>query len=115
MTFLLGGMKSLGISSNGHGVFTENSNKLSNDYFKTLLDISVQWKPNRTSNSYEPFDRNSGEKIRTASRSDLIFGSNSQLRPVVEVYAENDSSGKFTRDFVNAWNKVMNADKFDVQ
>ena len=114
MTVLVGGMRSLGISSNGHGVFTEDSNKLSNDYFKTLLDMSVQWKPNGTGNSYEAFDRNSGEKIRTASRSDLVFGSNSQLRAVVEVYAEDDSSGKFTRDFVNAWNKVMNADRFDV-
>jgi catalase-peroxidase len=115
MTVLVGGMRSLGISSNGHGVFTEDSNKLSNDYFKTLLDMSVQWKPNGTGNSYEAFDRNSGEKVRTASRSDLVFGSNSQLRAIVEVYAEDDSSEKFTRDFVNAWNKVMNADRFDVQ
>ena len=115
MTVLVGGMRSLGISSNGHGLFTEDSNKLSNDYFKTLLDMSVQWKPNGTGNSYEAFDRNSGEKVRTASRSDLVFGSNSQLRAIVEVYAEDDSSEKFTRDFVNAWNKVMNADRFDVQ
>ena len=115
MTVLMGGMRSLGISSNGHGLFTEDSSKLSNDYFKTLLDMSVQWKPNGTGNSYEAFDRNSGEKVRTASRSDLVFGSNSQLRAIVEVYAEDDSSEKFTRDFVNAWNKVMNADRFDVQ
>mgnify|MGYP005721988681 FL=1 len=115
MTVLVGGMRSLGISMNGYGVFTEDTNKLSNDYFKTLLDMSVQWKPNGTGNSYEAFDRKSGEKIRTASRSDLVFGSNSQLRAIVEVYAEDDSSEKFTNDFIFAWNKVMNADRFDVQ
>ena len=115
MTVLLGGMRSLGISSNGYGLFTEDSNKLSNDYFRTLLDMSVQWKPNGTGNSYEAFDRKSGEKVRTASRSDLVFGSNSQLRAIVEVYAEDDSSDKFVKDFVFAWNKVMNADRFDVQ
>ena len=115
MTVLVGGMRSLGISSNGYGLFSEDSNKLSNDYFKTLLDMSVQWKPNGTGNSYEAFDRKSGEKIRTASRSDLVFGSNSQLRAIVEVYAEDDSSEKFTKDFIKAWNKVMNADRFDVQ
>jgi catalase-peroxidase len=115
MTVLVGGMRSLGISMNGYGVFTEDSNKLSNDYFKTLLDMSVQWKPNGTGNSYEGFDRSSGEKLRTASRSDLVFGSNSQLRAIVEVYAEDDSAEKFTKDFVFAWNKVMNADRFDIQ
>ena len=115
MVVLVGGLRSLGISNNGYGLFTEKINELSNDYFKLLLDMSVKWSPNGTGNSYEAFDRNSGEKIRTASRSDLVFGSNSQLRAVVEVYAEDDSSGKFTRDFVKAWNKVMNADRFDVQ
>tara|TARA_Y100000746_G_scaffold171174_1_gene148469 strand:- start:185 stop:1204 length:1020 start_codon:yes stop_codon:yes gene_type:complete len=115
MTVLVGGMRSLGISLNGYGVFTEDTNKLTNDYFKTLLDMSVQWKPNGTGNSYEAFDRKSGEKVRTASRSDLVFGSNSQLRAIVEVYAEDDSSDKFTNDFIFAWNKVMNADRFDVQ
>ena len=115
MTVLVGGMRSLGISLNGYGLFTEDSNKLSNDYFKTLLDMSVQWKPNGTGNSYEAYDRNSGEKVRTASRSDLVFGSNSQLRAIVEVYAEDDSSEKFAKDFINAWNKVMNADRFDIQ
>ena len=115
MTVLVGGMRSLGISMNGYGLFTEDSNKLSNDYFKTLLDMSVQWKPNGTGNSYEAFDRSTGAKVRTASRSDLVFGSNSQLRAIVEVYAEDDSSEKFSKDFVLAWNKVMNADRFDVQ
>ena len=115
MTVLVGGMRSLGISMNGYGLFTDDSNKLSNDYFKTLLDMSVQWKPNGTGNSYEAFDRTSGEKVRTASRSDLVFGSNSQLRAIVEVYAEDDSSDKFVKDFISSWNKVMNADRFDVQ
>jgi catalase-peroxidase len=115
MTVLVGGMRSLGISMNGYGLFTEDSNKLSNDYFKTLLDMSVQWKPNGTGNSYEAFDRSSGAKVRTASRSDLVFGSNSQLRAIVEVYAEDDSSEKFSKDFILAWNKVMNADRFDIQ
>ena len=66
-------------------------------------------------NSYEAFDRSTGAKVRTASRSDLVFGSNSQLRAIVEVYAEDDSSEKFSKDFILAWNKVMNADRFDVQ
>ncbi|RZO26477.1 MAG: catalase-peroxidase, partial [SAR86 cluster bacterium] len=115
MTVLIGGLRSLGISMNGYGLFTEDSNKLSNDYFKTLLDMSVQWKPNGTGNSYEAFDRKTGEKVRTASRSDLVFGSNSQLRAIAEVYAEDDSEEKFNTDFISAWNKVMNADRFDVQ
>ena len=115
MTVLVGGMRSMGISSNGYGLFTDNKNKLTNDYFKTLLDMSVQWKPNGTGNSYEAFDRKTGEKVRTASRSDLVFGSNSQLRAIVEVYAEDDSSEKFVSDFISAWNKVMNADRFDIQ
>ena len=87
MTVLIGGMRSLGISSNGLGVFTENPNQLSNDYFDTLLDMSVKWKPNGTGNSFEAFDRVSGDKVRSASRTDLVFGSNSQLRSLAEVYA----------------------------
>ena len=115
MTVLVGGMRSLGISSNGYGLFTADSDKLSNDYFKTLLDMSVKWKPNGTGNSYEGVHRVSGEKVRTASRADLVFGSNSQLRAIVEVYAENDSDAKFVSDFIAAWCKVMNADRFDLQ
>ena len=115
MTVLVGGMRSLGISSNGYGLFTADSDKLSNDYFKTLLDMSVKWKPNGTGNSYEGVHRVSGEKVRTASRADLVFGSNSQLRAIVEVYAENDSDEKFVGDFIAAWCKVMNADRFDLQ
>ena len=115
MTVLLGGMRSLGISSSGHGVFTNDVNTMTNDYFDTLLDMSVQWKPNGTGNSYEAFDRSSGDKVRTATRSDLVFGSNSQLRAIAEVYASSDAGDKFVNDFISAWNKVMNADRFDVQ
>ena len=115
MTVLVGGLRSLGISSSGYGLFTENVNELSNDYFRTLLDMSVKWRPNGTGNSYEALDRVSGEKVRTASRTDLVFGSNSQLRALVEVYASNDSTDKFKNDFVLAWNKVMNSDRFDLE
>ena len=115
MTVLLGGMRSLGISSSGHGVFTEDINTMTNDYFDTLLDMSVQWKPNGTGNSYEALDRSTGDKVRTATRSDLVFGSNSQLRAIAEVYASSDSGDKFVSDFILAWNKVMNADRFDVK
>ena len=110
MTVLVGGMRTLGVSADGHGVFTDDINNLSNDFFDTLLDMSVEWKPNGTGNSYEATDRVSGEKVRTASRSDLAFGSNSQLRAIAEVYASSDAKDKFTSDFVAAWNKIMNAD-----
>ena len=112
MTVLLGGMRSLGITASDYGLVSENSDKLTNEYFKTLLDMRVQWKPNGTGNSYEAFDRVTGEKARTASRADLVFGSNSQLRAYVEVYAQSDSEEKFKKDFVKAWNKVMNNDLF---
>ena len=115
MTVLVGGMRSLGISASGYGVFTENTDTMTNDYFDTLLDMSVEWKPNGTGNSYEAFNRSSGEKVRAATRSDLVFGSNSQLRALAEVYASSDSSDKFINDFIAAWNKVMNADRFDIQ
>ena len=114
MTVLMGGMRSLGISSNGYGLFTKNPDELSNDYLDILLDMSVEWKPNGTGNSYEAFTRNTKDKVRSASRADLVFGSNSQLRALVEVYAESDSKDKFVNDFISAWNKVMNADRFDL-
>ena len=76
--------------------------------------MSVKWKPNGTGNSFEAFDRVSGDKVRSASRADLVFGSNSQLRSLAEVYASNDSNDKFVKDFIKAWNKVMNADRFDI-
>ncbi len=113
MTVLVGGMRSLGISHSGLGLFSDNSDKLDNHFFKTLLDMSVEWKPSGT-NAYDAFDRVSGEKIRSASRVDLVFGSNSQLRSIAEVYAMDDSNDKFIKDFISAWNKVMNADRFDL-
>ncbi len=113
MVVLVGGLRSLGISNNGYGLFTKKINELSNDYFKLLLDMSVKWSPNGTGNSYIATDRITGGEVRTASRIDLALGSNSQLRALVEVYASNDSMEKFKNDFVLAWNKVMNADLFD--
>jgi catalase-peroxidase len=110
MTVLLGGMRSLGISNDDHGIFTDDSEKLTNDYFATLLDMSVQWKPSGSGKSFDGMDRVSGENIRTASRVDLAFGSNSQLRAIAEVYASSDAQDKFSKDFVSAWNKVMNND-----
>ena len=111
MTVLVGGMRSLGISSDGHGIFTDSPGKLTNDFFVNLLDMSVEWKPTGR-NSYEASDRSSGEKQRTATRVDLVFGSNSQLRALAEVYATDNSKQKFVDDFVAAWNKVMNLDRF---
>ena len=113
MTVLVGGMRALGISANGHGVFTDTPGKLTNDFFVNLLDMRVEWKPTG-SNSYEATDRSTGEKVRTATRVDLAFGSNSQLRALAEVYACEDSQQKFVSDFVDAWNKVMNLDRFDL-
>jgi catalase-peroxidase len=113
MTVLVGGMRALGISANGHGVFTDTSGKLTNDFFVNLLDMSVEWKPTGR-NSYEATDRSTGEKVRTATRADLVFGSNSQLRALAEIYATENSQEKFVSDFVNAWNKVMNNDRFDL-
>ena len=110
MTVLLGGMRSLGVSNNDYGIFTDNPNQLTNDYFTTLLDMSVSWKPNGTGNTYEGANRVSGEKVRTATRVDLAFGSNSQLRALAEVYASDDAKEKFAHDFVAAWNKVMTND-----
>ena len=114
LTVLYGGMRSLGISTNDYGLFTENKDVLSNDFFDTLLDMSVEWKPNGTGNSYEAFNRVSGDKERSATRTDLVFGSNSQLRALAEVYASHDGNEKFVDDFILAWNKVMNADRFDI-
>ena len=113
MTVLVGGMRSLGISFDGHGVFTDDTNKLSNDFFVTLLDMNVEWKP-KGSNLYEATDRLSGEVVRTATRADLVFGSNSQLRALAEVYSSDDSKSKFVNDFIKTWNKVMNLDRFDL-
>ncbi len=114
MTVLYGGMRSLGISHEGYGILTDNKDKLSNDFFNTLLDMSVKWKPNGTGNTYEGINRVSEESERTATRCDLVFGSNSQLRALAEVYASSDANDKFINDFIIAWNKVMNADRFDL-
>ena len=115
MTVLIGGFRSLGISSSGNeGVFTNDINTLSNDFFTDLLDMSVEWKP-ASKNTYDGFKRGTAEKTKTASRVDLVFGSNSQLRAIAEVYACNDSKQLFINDFISAWNKVMNADRFDLE
>jgi catalase-peroxidase len=113
MTVLVGGMRALGISENGHGVFTETPGKLTNDFFVTLLDMNVEWKATGN-NSYEASDRKTGKPVRTATRVDLAFGSNSQLRALAEVYASDDSNDAFKHDFVAAWTKVMNNDRFDI-
>ncbi len=110
MTVLVGGMRSLGISTNNHGIFSETTSKLTNEFFVNLLDMNFEWKPNDTS-SYEGVDRASGKATRTASRVDLVFGSNSQLRAIAEVYASDDAQDKFITDFISAWNKVMNLDR----
>ena len=111
MTVLLGGLRSLGVSASEHGLWNQKV-ELSNSWFNTLLDMSVKWSETGI-NSYEATDRASGKVIRTASRCDLVFGSNSQLRAIVEVYAQNDNSDKFISDFISSWVKVMNADRFD--
>ena len=109
MTVLVGGMRALGISADGHGLFTDNPGKLTNDFFINLLDMKVEWHTTG-SNSYEAKDRSTGESVRTGTRVDLVFGSNSQLRALAEVYASDDSHQKFLDDFLKAWNKVMDLD-----
>ena len=113
MTVLVGGLRSLEIGNNDIGNFTDEPNKISNDFFINLLDMNIKWQPTGR-NSYNGKNRSTGENVRTASRADLVFGSNSQLRAIAEVYAEDDSNDKFITDFINAWNKVMNADRFDI-
>ncbi len=111
MTVLVGGLRSLGVSATGDGIWNQTA-ELNNSWFNTLLDMGVKWSETGI-NSYEATDRSSGKVTRTASRCDLVFGSNSQLRAIVEVYAQNDNSDKFISDFVSSWVKVMNADRFD--
>ncbi|MDG2401761.1 MAG: catalase/peroxidase HPI, partial [Amylibacter sp.] len=111
MTVLIGGFRSLGISSSGHGIWNTEGN-LNNDWFNILLDMNVEWSSTGP-NSYEAKDRNSGKVLRTATRVDLVFGSNSELRALSEVYAQKDNKDKFVTDFISAWNKVMNADMFE--
>ncbi|MFL2774668.1 MAG: catalase/peroxidase HPI [Paracoccaceae bacterium] len=111
MTVLVGGLRSLGVSATGDGIWNQTA-ELNNSWFNTLLDMGVKWSETGI-NSYEATDRSSGKVTRTASRCDLVFGSNSQLRAIVEVYAQNDNSNKFISDFISSWVKVMNADRFD--
>ena len=115
MTVLVGGMRVLGTNHGGsrHGVFTEREGALTNDFFVNLTDMRHTWVPTGT-NSYEIRGRKSGAVKWTATRVDLVFGSNSILRAYAEVYAQDDNREKFARDFVAAWSKVMNADRFDL-
>ncbi|MFM5459789.1 catalase/peroxidase HPI [Aeromonas veronii] len=115
MTALVGGMRVLGTNhgGTGHGVFTDRVGVLSNDFFVNLTDMGYQWLP-KASNLYEIRDRRSGALKWTATRVDLVFGSNSMLRAYAEVYAQDDNKEKFVCDFITAWNKVMNADRFDL-
>lgn len=117
MTVLLGGLRVLNINCGQvpHGVFTRRPETLTNDFFVNLLDMDTDWKPADASGEiYEGRSRKSGELCWTGTRVDLIFGSNAQLRAIAEVYASDDGAEKFTQDFVSAWNKVMNADRFDL-
>ena len=111
MTVLVGGIRAMGVSATGEGVWTNG--KLDNLWFKTLLSMDVAWSKTGF-NSYAAKDRSNGNTLRTASRTDLVFGSNSELRAIVEVYAQDDNNAKFVHDFIHSWNKVMNADRFDL-
>jgi catalase-peroxidase len=116
MTVLVGGMRVLNTNADGstHGVLTDRPERLTNDFFKNLLDMRIQWKA--VSDAQEVFDgvdRKTGERQWRATRVDLIFGSHAQLRAVAEIYASSDSEPKFVRDFVAAWSKVMNLDRFE--
>jgi catalase-peroxidase len=117
MTVLIGGMRALNANFGGskHGVFTDRPETLTNDFFVNLLDSSTAWRPSATAeNGYEGRDRATGEVRWTATAADLVFGAHSQLRAVAEVYASDDAKEKFVRDFVAAWNKVMNLDRYDL-
>ena len=116
MTVLIGGMRALGANfdHSGHGVFTQRPGTLSNDFFVNLLDMGTQWKRSASAGVLEGRDRASGQLKWTATVTDLVFGSNSQLRALAEVYAASDAQAKFVNDFVAAWTKVMNLDRFDL-
>ena len=111
MTLLVGGMRSMGVSHTGEGIWTNG--ELNNQWFKKLLSMDDEWKTTDY-NSYVSKDRNTGEETRTASRTDLVFGSNSELRAIAEVYAQDDNNEKFINDFIQVWSKIMNADRFDL-
>jgi len=116
MTVLVGGLRVLGANAGPtkHGVFTKQPEVLTNDFFLNLLDIGTQWQPAGSDGVYEGRDRKTNAVKWTGTRVDLIFGSHSQLRALAEVYGSNDSKEKFVKDFVAAWNKVMNLDRFDL-
>jgi len=117
MTVLVGGMRVLGTNFGGtaHGVLTDRVGALTNDFFVNLMDMGVEWRPVPGDEGlYEARDRATGEVKWTGTRVDLVFGSNSQLRALAEVYAQGDNGQKFVADFVKAWTKVMNADRFDI-
>ncbi|ALN92176.1 catalase/peroxidase HPI [Lysobacter gummosus] len=117
LTVLVGGLRVLGanVGQSKHGVFTQRADTLSNDFFVNLLDIGTQWKATSdTQEVFEGTDRKTGQAKWTATRADLIFGSHAQLRALAEVYGSSDAQDKFVHDFVAAWNKVMNADRFDL-
>jgi catalase-peroxidase len=117
MTVLVGGLRVLGANAgqSRHGVFTKQVGSLTNDFFVNVLDMSTEWKPASEMDTYEGRDRKTGELKWTGTRVDLVFGSNSQLRALAEVYAQDDAKEKFVRDFVAAWDKVMNLDRFDLK
>ena len=118
MTVLIGGLRSININYNGsnNGIFTDKPGQLTNDFFVNLLDMATQWKAmDDTKELYLGSDRKTGQAKWTGTRNDLVFGSNSELRSIAEVYASADAKDKFLNDFVNAWNKVMNADRFDLK
>src|SRR5207249_3781089 len=117
MTVLIGGMRALNanVGQSRHGVLTDRPETLTNDFFVKLLDMGTEWKASVSSeNVFEGRDRATGEARWTGTAVDLVFGSNSQLRAISEVYACDDSKEKFVRDFVAAWDKVMNLDRFDL-
>jgi catalase-peroxidase len=116
MTVLVGGMRALNANAGrtGHGVLTDRPEVLTNDFFRNLLDMRTEWKVSESENVYEGRDRATGAVRWTATAADLVFGSNSQLRAIAEVYACADAEEKFARDFVAAWDKVMNLDRFDL-
>jgi catalase-peroxidase len=115
MTVLVGGLRMLGTNANGakHGVFTSKPETLSNDFFVNLLDMRTEWQP--AGDVFEGRDRKTGKVKWTGTRVDLVFGSNSVLRALAEVYASADAKEKFVQDFVAAWDKVMNLDRFDLR
>ena len=116
MTVLIGGMRALNanVGQTQHGVLTSTPETLTNDFFVNLLDMKTEWRPSSTQGIFEGHDRASGDVKWTGTRVDLVFGSNSELRAIAEVYACDDGKEKLVNDFVAAWHKVMNLDRYDL-